>query len=192
MTSPEPTVAKTSPVDCPFCQIVCGTAPAEIVQRWDDALAIVPLDPVTPGHVLIIPNRHVSDALEDPDVAAAMMRHASALSGSQCNIITSAGPYATQTVFHLHLHVVPRRRGDGLRLPWTDRTAADVDRPADGPTTDELAELWRLNDAATPGPWDHTLDERAWSDQTGEWYAQIDWTICRQALYDQPDPGTDV
>ena len=55
-----------------FCQIIDGEAPATIVRRWSDAVAIVPLGPVTPGHLLVIPTVHVRDALADPSVTAAV------------------------------------------------------------------------------------------------------------------------
>lgn len=106
------------PEACVFCQIVAGTSPATVVREWDDALAFVPLDPVVPGHVLVIPKRHVTDMAEDPVVSAVAMRAASELAIPPCNIITSAGREATQSVFHLHLHIVPRRADDGLALPW--------------------------------------------------------------------------
>jgi histidine triad (HIT) family protein len=105
---------------CPFCNIINGHAPATIIEEWDDALAIEPLGPVVPGHVLVIPKQHVRDYLEDPDVTAATMRRAAGLGNRPSNIITSAGREATQTVLHLHLHIVPRAAGDGLALPWDD------------------------------------------------------------------------
>jgi len=106
---------------CVFCQIVNGESPAKIVQRWDDAVAIVPLNPVTPGHVLVIPADHVEDYTTKPEVTAAAFKRAAELGTPPSNLITSAGSPATQTVFHLHVHVVPRLDGDGLHLPWTPR-----------------------------------------------------------------------
>jgi histidine triad (HIT) family protein len=103
---------------CVFCLIVAGAAPATVVREWDDALAFVPLGPVVDGHVLVIPKQHVADMAEDPAVSAVAMRAASELATPPCNIITSAGSEATQSVFHLHLHIVPRRANDGLTLPW--------------------------------------------------------------------------
>ena len=104
---------------CVFCRIVAGTEPATVVRRWPDAVAIVPRHPVTPGHTLVIPTVHVRDFTEDPDVSAAAMRRAGELAAPPANLITSAGSEATQTVWHLHLHVVPRAAGDGLALPWS-------------------------------------------------------------------------
>lgn len=106
---------------CVFCAIVAGRSPATVVQEWPDAVAIVPLNPVTDGHTLIIPRRHVRDAAENPAVTAAAMHRAAQymVNVGDANIITSKGAAATQTVFHLHVHVVPRQAGDGLPLPWT-------------------------------------------------------------------------
>ena len=105
---------------CIFCNIVNNKAPATVVQTWDDAIAIVPLNPVVDGHVLVIPRQHVKDALEKPEITARVMQRASELASGQCNIITSVGRDATQSVFHLHLHIVPRQKDDGLTLPWTN------------------------------------------------------------------------
>lgn len=107
---------------CVFCRIVDNETPAQIVWEWDDAIAIVPLGPVVDGHILVIPKDHVADFAEDPAVTAATMGRASELATrlglGACNVITSRGREATQSVFHLHLHVVPRAAGDGLALPW--------------------------------------------------------------------------
>jgi histidine triad (HIT) family protein len=104
---------------CPFCDIVAGLAPADYVRTWHDAIAIRPLSPVVDGHVLVIPNEHVVDFTENPGVSAAVMFHAAELAVAPCNLITSAGRAATQTVMHLHLHLVPRSDGDELALPWS-------------------------------------------------------------------------
>ncbi|MCF2130867.1 HIT domain-containing protein [Strepomyces sp. STD 3.1] len=120
------------PGDCPFCAIMAGRASATIVRRWPDALAIVPLSAVTAGHMLVIPKEHVADVGVDPAVSAATMRRAAELAGDMgaCNIITSRGGLATQTVFHLHLHVLPRRSRDGLKLPWAaDRRTGNCAAP---------------------------------------------------------------
>ena len=101
-----------------FCQIIDGEAPATIVRRWSDAVAIVPLGPVTPWHLLVIPTVHVRDALADPSVTAAVFRAAAEIAPHPCNLITNVGREATQSVFHLHVHIVPRAEGDGLALPW--------------------------------------------------------------------------
>lgn len=92
---------------------------------WADAVAFTPLGPVTDGHVLIVPRRHVADFTVDPDVTATVARCASQLGakiGGSMNLITSCGKPATQSVFHLHAHLVPRQPGDGLCLPWSCQT----------------------------------------------------------------------
>jgi len=106
---------------CVFCAIVAGLAPADIVREWDDVIAIRPLNPVTPGHVLVIPHTHVADVGERPLISARTMACAAELAAAlpAANVITSKGSAATQTVAHLHLHVVPRTTGDALPLPWT-------------------------------------------------------------------------
>lgn len=103
---------------CVFCNIMAGDEPAEFVHRWTDAVAIVPLNPVTPGHVLVMPRVHVVDASDRPQVTALAMERAASIAVPPFNIITSAGREATQSVWHLHLHVVPRSANDGLALPW--------------------------------------------------------------------------
>lgn len=113
--------------DCVFCDIVDGRAPAKLVDTTADSIAIRPRHPVTDNHVLVIPRTHVQDAADNPQVTAATMRDAAALApclAGDFNLITSAGTAATQTVFHLHIHVVPRRDGDGLTLPWTGQVKA--------------------------------------------------------------------
>lgn len=110
---------------CPFCEIVAGLAPAAVVAEWPGVIAIRPRHPVVPGHVLVIPRVHVADAGTDPAVSAIAMSAAAELAArlDSANVITSKGRAATQTVRHLHLHVVPRRAGDGLHLPWAPRPA---------------------------------------------------------------------
>lgn len=124
---------------CPFCdRIDRGEFDAE------DAFAVTfrPLNPVGPGHRLFVPRMHVADALQDPMVTAMTMRFAAdwaAVHGvGSLNLITSRGPEASQSVSHLHIHLVPRLKGDGLALPWTGQQ--DRQQPVFG----ELDENLRL------------------------------------------------
>jgi histidine triad (HIT) family protein len=106
--------------DCVFCGIVAGTDPATIVQEWPDAVAFVPLGPVIDGHTLVVPREHVDHAAEDPEIAAATMARAAEFAAGwhSANIVTSIGVPAKQSIFHLHIHVIPRAVDDGLMLPW--------------------------------------------------------------------------
>lgn len=116
---------------CVFCEIAAGRAPAKHYGRWISTVVFEPLNPVVPGHMLVAPRQHVSDAVEDPRVTATTMHDAAMVVEylrriddryASVNIITSVGAPATQTVFHLHVHIVPRREGDGLSLPWTEQS----------------------------------------------------------------------
>lgn len=104
---------------CVFCDRIdrgdCERVNSEVV-------TFEPLHPVTPGHVLVVPWKHVRDFTERPSLTGHVMAAAAEVAkefGGPCNVITSAGADATQTVFHLHVHLVPRHSGDGLALPWT-------------------------------------------------------------------------
>lgn len=109
--------------DCVFCDIGRNEAEATVLRDTGDCLVIAPLNPVSLGHALVIPRIHVSDALAMPKVTGLVMTRAAEYAAWQgahgYNLITSVGEVATQTVFHLHVHVVPRRPDDGLALPWT-------------------------------------------------------------------------
>ena len=109
---------------CVFCQIIANGL-REYVAEWNDAVAFVPLGPVVEGHVLVVPRQHVENATVDPEITAATMRRVAELAEQPCNIITSAGAEATQSVFHLHVHIVPREVGDGLLLPWSGKSRSD-------------------------------------------------------------------
>jgi histidine triad (HIT) family protein len=112
-----------SGTDCPFCDIINGEAEAEVISDGIHSMEIVPLNPVTEGHTIFIPKQHRSDALSDPKVTATLMHDAAAWTRlrrgeGSFNFITSVGTPATQSVFHLHVHAVPRSENDGLALPW--------------------------------------------------------------------------
>jgi diadenosine tetraphosphate (Ap4A) HIT family hydrolase len=105
--------------DCPFCTI----PPADVLTEGDAWLSFEPLHPVTEGHLLFAPVEHVTQA-DHPHVAAAFRAAAHfAMFWRQryehFNLILSVGEHATQTIEHAHVHLVPRREGDGLHLPWT-------------------------------------------------------------------------
>jgi histidine triad (HIT) family protein len=113
---------------CDFCAIARGDDQSvEVVCEADSWVAFFPLEPATPGHTLVIPRQHVADLWDaGPDVAADLIRGAvrvgrairASLQPEGMNLITSAGTVAEQTVFHLHLHVVPRWHRDGFGRIW--------------------------------------------------------------------------
>ena len=108
-------------MDCVFCRIVAGEEPATILYRNNWSMVIVPLEPVVVGHVIAIPNRHATDFSDDWLTSLEAMSAAFEYARTNMvdyNLITSKGRAATQSVFHLHLHLVPRSEGDGLALPW--------------------------------------------------------------------------
>lgn len=107
---------------CVFCQLIRDGRYDQKLSSPDSVIVFEPLDPVVPGHLLAVPVWHVRDAAHDAGVAALTMRKASVvvkMLGISANIITSIGAAATQSIYHLHLHIVPRVEGDGITLPWT-------------------------------------------------------------------------
>lgn len=113
--------------DCLFCKIVAGEVPATRVHEDERTLAFMDINPGTRGHLLVIPREHARDVHEiGAEDLAAVIRTGQAmaarvrdrLAADGVNLINSAGAAAWQTVFHFHLHVIPRYEGDPLRLPW--------------------------------------------------------------------------
>lgn len=110
--------------DCVFCDIIAGTAPAVIAYTWPDAIAFTPLNPVTVGHVLVVPKRHINLPHEDHELYKAVCGRATVFAGlmdTHYNLITNVGEHATQSIEHFHVHIVPRFEGDGLQLPWSNQ-----------------------------------------------------------------------
>jgi len=113
--------------DCLFCKIVAGEIPAQIVHEDDRTVAFMDINPGSRGHLLIVPRRHARDLLEidQEDLAATMgaaqrmaARIGERLDADGVNLLNCCGSAAWQTVFHFHVHVIPRYDGDPLRLPW--------------------------------------------------------------------------
>lgn len=112
--------------DCVFCDIVAGIEVSRSLRWWaGGVMSFEPLNPVTPGHLLVVPFAHVTDALHSPFTTGLVMATAASIAERPCNLITSCGPEATQTVMHLHVHLIPRRPGDGLLLPWSEQEEQD-------------------------------------------------------------------
>jgi histidine triad (HIT) family protein len=124
--------------DCIFCAIVAGEAPAEIVDSDENTVTLMDINPATKGHALVIPRRHSADllAIDDEDLTACAIaarrvvkRMEEALDPAGFNLLNAARAAAWQTVFHFHIHVIPRYEDDPLKLPWIPR-GADIDEIA--------------------------------------------------------------
>ena len=116
--------------DCIFCAIAKGEGPATIVAEDDRTVAFMDIMPATRGHLLVIPRAHSVDLLSvDPDDLDATVQAAKAmaqrvkdrLGADGVNLLNSCGSAAWQTVFHFHVHVIPRYDDDPLKLPWIPR-----------------------------------------------------------------------
>src|SRR3954453_3691099 len=112
--------------DCIFCKIVSGEIPSHKIEEDDKTLAFMDINPWTRGHVLVIPKEH-SRNIYDANAEALAAAHITAQRVAQrmperlqcegINTLQSPEPVAMQTVFHTHVHVIPRYSDDGLRLP---------------------------------------------------------------------------
>ncbi|OGE81215.1 MAG: hypothetical protein A3H72_03535 [Candidatus Doudnabacteria bacterium RIFCSPLOWO2_02_FULL_48_8] len=119
-------------MDCVFCKIICKEIPSDIIFEDDKVMAFMDIRPVSRGHALVVPKEHKADIVEtDDDVIsdtvleakkiAAAIQHA--LHADGFTISTNRGEAAGQTVFHLHFHIIPRYRRDGLTAwPHQDTT----------------------------------------------------------------------
>lgn len=113
--------------NCLFCGIVAGTIPSQQVAENERAIAFMDISPATRGHLLVIPRAHSTDLRETApeDLTAATLLAQSLISrvidrldADGANLLSCVGADAWQTVFHTHLHVIPRYKNDPLQLPW--------------------------------------------------------------------------
>jgi len=114
---------------CIFCGIVAGDVPGQIIDSDDHTVAFMDINPATRGHALVVPREHSADLIEisDEDLGNTMLA-ARRLAGRMSetlepkpdgfNVLNSCGSAAWQTVFHFHVHVIPRYDDDPLKLPW--------------------------------------------------------------------------
>jgi histidine triad (HIT) family protein len=114
--------------DCIFCKIAAGELPAQVIEEDERTISFMDINPATRGHALVIPRKHYRNLLEisGEDLAATTTaaqrlarRMSERLGADGINLLNSCGSAAWQTVFHFHLHVIPRYADDPLRLPWT-------------------------------------------------------------------------
>lgn len=113
--------------NCVFCKIIAGQIPASIVYQDDQTIAFMDIGAVNPGHVLVVAKPHVENIFGlDDALAAAVMRTTARVARALkttfapegVNLFQANGAVAEQTVFHFHVHVLPRRSGDGMKLVW--------------------------------------------------------------------------
>lgn len=127
--------------DCIFCKVLAGELPARIVDEDERTVSFMDINPATRGHALVVPRHHARDLLsvEREDLAAVTAAAASLaarmterLGAAGVNLLNSCGAAAWQTVFHFHVHVIPRYEGDPLRLPWVPAPGdpAEIDAAA--------------------------------------------------------------
>jgi histidine triad (HIT) family protein len=118
------------PDDCLFCGIVAGDVPAQIVDSDEHTVAFMDINPATRGHSLVVPREHSADLfeisnedLERTFLAARRLgrKMEETLEPDGYNVLNSCRQAAWQTVFHFHVHVVPRYDDDPLKLPWVPR-----------------------------------------------------------------------
>ena len=120
--------------NCIFCKIIDGSIPSTVVYEDADFKAIMDISPAAKGHVLILPKKHCADLLTiDGDVAAKAFGIASKIANAQkkalgcdgINLLQNSGEAAWQSVFHLHIHLIPRYKDDNVAFPWEHLTYAD-------------------------------------------------------------------
>lgn len=117
-------------MDCIFCSIVAGEIPAAIVYEDEHVLAFMDIAPANPGHTLIIPKQHYRNIFDMPaEVGSKIMQAAiplanairTALNPDGLNLFQANEVAGFQTVFHFHLHLIPRWKNDSIRSPWRPR-----------------------------------------------------------------------
>lgn len=119
--------------NCTFCDVTAGRLPSYRVLEDEHTMAFLDIRPATPGHTLVVPRIHARDVWEISEVSlsqvAGMVHRVAALlttvlAPDGVNLTSSTGEAAGQDVFHFHFHVVPRWRGDDVRLTWKSRPAS--------------------------------------------------------------------
>jgi histidine triad (HIT) family protein len=123
--SPESRMS-TMPAHCTFCDLIHGAAEVSLCYEDSDAIAFMDIQPVNDGHVLVVPREHFETLSEVPrelgqhlyDVAMRLVPVIQHVTGSRdINLVVNSGAEAGQDVFHYHLHLIPRKAGDGFDIP---------------------------------------------------------------------------
>ena len=143
-------------MSCVFCRIVAGTAPASVAYADSAAVAFLDINPMTPGHLLVVPRMHAEGLAQlDADAGAHLwrvgQRMAAALRRSPIpadgiTVFLADGAAAGQEVWHVHLHVIPRWKGDGVKIGFKPGRPSRADLDANA------ADLQAALRALTPGP----------------------------------------
>jgi histidine triad (HIT) family protein len=135
----------TTDPNCIFCKIAAGTIPSTKLYEDGETLAFMDINPANDGHCLVIPKAHFPTVFAlTPEAFAAAGRTVikvaravqAALTPDGINLLQANGPGAAQSVLHFHIHVLPRRRDDGLSINWTPK-------PGDRGRIAEIAEKIR-------------------------------------------------
>lgn len=122
--------------NCVFCKIIAGEIPSRTVYEDEKYKAIMDVSPASKGHVIILPKSHASDIFEisEEDLAGAMIvaKKVAAMLKEKLgcdgvNILQNNGEVAGQTVFHLHVHVIPRYKDDTVNITWKHLDDMDLD-----------------------------------------------------------------
>jgi histidine triad (HIT) family protein len=118
--------------DCIFCKVIAGEIPGQIVDSDDRTITVMDINPATRGHVVVIPREHSKDLLSvsDEDLVSTMHavrriveRMRETLAPAGFNVLNNMGRAAWQSIFHFHVHVIPRYEDDPLQLPWLPQPA---------------------------------------------------------------------
>lgn len=122
--------------NCIFCKLANGIIPTSTIYEDDDFRVILDANPATKGHALIIPKEHAANIFELPDETAskalvlAKKISTKLYKGLNCdgfNILQNNGELAGQTVFHFHIHLIPRYEGDGVHLTWKQGSSTEAE-----------------------------------------------------------------
>lgn len=122
--------------NCIFCKIANGEIPSATLYEDEDFRVILDLGPASKGHALILPKAHAANIYELPDETAGkamiLAKHMATRlrDGLHCdgfNIVQNNGEIAGQTVFHFHMHLIPRYEGDTVTVKWEEHPMEDVD-----------------------------------------------------------------
>lgn len=130
--------------NCIFCKIIDGEIPSTVVYEDDTFKAIMDISPAAKGHIIILPKKHYADLFElDDEIAAKILPVAKKIAAAMkaelncdgVNLLQNNGEAAGQTVYHLHIHLIPRYKGDNVKLSW------EHDEYAEGEAADLAAAI---------------------------------------------------